>query len=607
MFNVFISLIVGFALYSGSASAQLRFEDGVRWTQVPVHTPAGNAGLIMLGDVNGDGKADLALYNQQLGEAYVALSTGRGFASPLRFAVGLPKWSGRFFQADLADVNGDGKADLVVLSRGRDDVPGDATALVALSTGTGFSYPANPTWNASWCADYQICLFGDLNGDHRADMTAFTPNFGTLWGSLSTGTAFGPNATWHNFFCISGEVCALGDVDGDGRADAIAFKPNAPGVQKGNVLVARSTGSAFVDVSLGHGFFCIENERCLVGDVNGDRRADIVLLKGFGIPGWTRLQVLASLSNGRQFINANPFEWAQIPYFNPQERSFGTFYLADVTGDGKADLVEVGITSRPTGGGGFQTTGIAVDVFVTTDRPRPTPSASTVPSRPTQQGGFSKVNVYNCQTEQNRLHYWIADNTTGAVDQRGPIDAMYSEWGTCPDANDSPEIFTLTDGHLHTIVAVNPSAIGCEGRNDPSIVACVVNGATFRGSAAGGQCNWILSAGAVNCGSGTGILSQGLGTTTTPAPPTCVSGFVWREARAGDTICVTPQTRDMTRDENQRALERRLGTIGPYGPATCKSGFVWREAFDGDLVCVPPERRDQAWADNAAQGQRVVR
>lgn len=280
---VFGSFLFGLALVSGSASAQLRFEDRVRWIHISRGSPVGDGGLPMLGDVNGDGKADLGIYNQQLGEVYVALSTGQGFSSPVRFATGLPKWNGRPFQADLVDVNGDGNADIVVLSRGRDDVPGDATALVALSTGTGFSFPARPTWNTSWCADYQTCLFGDLNGDRKMDMTAFTPNFGTLWGSISTGTAFGSNAMWHNFFCTRGEVCAIGDVDGDGRADAIAFKPNAPGSQKGNVLVARSTGSAFVDVSLGHGFFCIEAERCLVGDMNGDRRADIVLLKGFGI------------------------------------------------------------------------------------------------------------------------------------------------------------------------------------------------------------------------------------------------------------------------------------------------------------------------------------
>jgi hypothetical protein len=109
-------------------------------------------------------------------------------------------------------------------------------------------------------------------------MVAFTPNSGTVWGSLSQGSKFGPNAVWNRFFCINGEVCALGDVDGDGKADAITFKPHAPGSQKGNVLVARSNGSAFVDIRLGHGFFCIDNEHCLVGDVNGDRNITRLLI-----------------------------------------------------------------------------------------------------------------------------------------------------------------------------------------------------------------------------------------------------------------------------------------------------------------------------------------
>lgn len=100
MSKLIILLVAGLFLSSTAASAQLRFEDGVRWATVPVETPPGQAGLTVLGDINGDGKADLALYQQQLGEVYVALSTGRGFATPVRFAAGLPKWSGRYFQAD---------------------------------------------------------------------------------------------------------------------------------------------------------------------------------------------------------------------------------------------------------------------------------------------------------------------------------------------------------------------------------------------------------------------------------------------------------------------------------------------------------------------------
>jgi hypothetical protein len=87
-------------------------------------------------------------------------------------------------------------------------------------------------------------------------------------------------------------------------------------------------------------------------------------------------------------------------------------------------------------------------------------------------------------------------------------------------------------------------------------------------------------------------------------PDTCLQGFVWREARAGDTVCVTPDVRSATASQNANASQNREPNGGAYGPDTCKSGFVWREAFDGDTVCVTPDIRQQAKADNAAAASR---
>jgi hypothetical protein len=311
-----------------------------------------------------------------------------------------------------------------------------------------------------------------------------------VWGTLSTGTSFGANAVWHDFFCIRGEICALGDVNGDGKADAIAFKPNAPDIQKGNVLWARSTGSSFVDVRYGHGFFCIDIEHCLVGDVNGDGKSDVVLVKGWG-SGAPTLEVLVSLSNGEQFINAEPFAWAHPPYFSPASRTFGTFALADVTGDGRADLVEWGLVSEPNQGGGNRTSGFAVDVFPVTDQPVSPPQP---PLPPPEDRGFSSAAIYNCQTEQHRLYYWNFDSTSGTVTQSGLTDAMYSEAGFCPDPNDPPHTFELEAGHVHVLVAVDPEAIGCDGRNDPTIVGCVAASLTVLGASGGPACNWIIAA-----------------------------------------------------------------------------------------------------------------
>jgi hypothetical protein len=87
-------------------------------------------------------------------------------------------------------------------------------------------------------------------------------------------------------------------------------------------------------------------------------------------------------------------------------------------------------------------------------------------------------------------------------------------------------------------------------------------------------------------------------------PDTCIQGFVWRDGRAGDHVCVTPDVRSQTAAQNAAAAANKEPNGGPYGPNTCKQGFVWRDAWGGDQVCVVGSVRDQAAADNAAASSR---
>ncbi|HYZ68289.1 MAG TPA: hypothetical protein VE666_10900 [Mycobacterium sp.] len=87
-------------------------------------------------------------------------------------------------------------------------------------------------------------------------------------------------------------------------------------------------------------------------------------------------------------------------------------------------------------------------------------------------------------------------------------------------------------------------------------------------------------------------------------PDTCMQGFVWRNARSGDTVCVTPDIRDATAQQYAAAGQNVEPNGGAYGPNTCKQGFVWREAYGGDVVCVAPAVRQQAANDNAAAASR---
>jgi len=87
-----------------------------------------------------------------------------------------------------------------------------------------------------------------------------------------------------------------------------------------------------------------------------------------------------------------------------------------------------------------------------------------------------------------------------------------------------------------------------------------------------------------------------------PRPPNpvylCKSGFVWRDAKDGDGICVTPNERAVAKQQNANAANKSTPSGG------CKSGFVWRDAWDGDGVCVTPAERSAAKLQNIKSASR---
>ena len=73
---------------------------------------------IAAADLNGDGKVDLVVANYQGGDVSVLLGNGDGtFQTAVNYAAGTTPQS-----VAVGDFNGDGKVDLVVVNRGDNDV-----------------------------------------------------------------------------------------------------------------------------------------------------------------------------------------------------------------------------------------------------------------------------------------------------------------------------------------------------------------------------------------------------------------------------------------------------------------------------------------------------
>ncbi len=241
-------------------------------------------------DVNGDGRADIVGFGNA--GAFVALAdAGGGFGAARlatnQFGIDVGWNNENVLSRHLADVNGDGRADIVGF--------GNAGAFVALGDASGGFAAARLATDqfgidAGWNNENVLSRhLADVNGDGRADIVGFGNAgafvaLGDASGGFSAATLatnqFGVDAGWNNENVLSRH---LADVNGDGRADIVGFGNAGAFVALGNA------GGGFAAATLSTDQFGVDagwaNENAYarnVADVNGDGRADIA---GFGNAG----------------------------------------------------------------------------------------------------------------------------------------------------------------------------------------------------------------------------------------------------------------------------------------------------------------------------------
>ncbi len=231
-------------------------------------------GPIVAADFDGDGKLDLAVVNAPsddratAGNLAVFFGDGHGaFAVAHTYSAGsLP------VRLAVADLNGDGKPDLVVTDQGdpfQDPRPAGAV-YVFLNDGHG-AFPA-PQTLAFGTYPFDAWI-GDVNGDGRADLmvgssdthAAYTLAIllgngnGTFQAPTTLSTQYGPSAV------------AIRDFDGDGKAD---------------LMVSHCCGATDLTYMQGNGDGTFQMERhfnsaanafsITAADLNGDGKPDLI-------------------------------------------------------------------------------------------------------------------------------------------------------------------------------------------------------------------------------------------------------------------------------------------------------------------------------------------
>jgi hypothetical protein len=288
---------------------------------------------VALGDIDGDGYADI-VSNGGLSQVHAYLSNGDGtFGSAYTTT-----WSG-FYAATiiLADLNGDGKADLlkylkVPLPPGviPGYVPDNTIIYAGLSNGNGtFGAPVSsdlPTvsnFNPSLHVNNYTVSMGDVNGDGIPDLYShsnvlfnFPPGmsanvYGVLIGNGSGG--FDSTYFYHELNQNSLGTGKVADVNGDGLADLI-FGGNGP------MAVFLSTGTGMASPY----YMPFSFPNFAMSDLNDDGITDMILE-----------------SSGNNYF----FSFSDWPIAAGGPTGTDAIMLADINGDGRADIIKYNGTS----------------------------------------------------------------------------------------------------------------------------------------------------------------------------------------------------------------------------------------------------------------------
>jgi len=304
---------------SGGVRIWIGDGSGVKWSAFTAPPSSGLYWGLALGDVNNDGKLDIAAAKEDNHKGSVDVWTGDAAGGWYAADAGLPNGAGDWRFVALADFNNDGKLDIAASGDGEFESAG-LRAWTGNGGGTWTAAAANlPTSGA-----YADVAFGDLNNDGRLDLVGVSLDSGGIrpyqgsgdgdWNLIAQPTASG--AWWG---------VALADLDNDGIIDLAAASQSDDGVQAwldgGSGEPTGNWQPAVSPATVGD-YWAVD-----VGDVNNDGQLDVAAAgHGDGVRIWA--------GDGGS-------TWTDLAYGGnpPATGAYNDVLIADFSADGAPDLI----------------------------------------------------------------------------------------------------------------------------------------------------------------------------------------------------------------------------------------------------------------------------